>query len=385
LKDKINIIFLQQVLFALFLVSFSISEILGTSFYPGFILIPSILMLFSISKLRYKMEFSIVKKNEIILIFSFIVVSLYSFFWSIQNNFTSISKTLDLILIFTFYFIGKELSKRDTEVVFKIVMFFTIVHSLFLLFDYQGFYLNRKINYLLITMSISYGCIVSIVKLFDNSTKFQHRIIFLFISLISIYVISTTHSRTNFLILVLYFVFFFIKKNMTKKNIKYLITSIGILLFALSFIIEYLINNFVVIKRIMSLVNNNYADGRQGIIDALIGSFDSYKYIGFGTGGTEVFLMSKIHQPYPHNLFFEFFTEYGIIGAVFSIYLIYFISKLILFKVNWQNNSEKTYGLILIYLLILYIKSFSLYNAYPIFLFIGLLVNRSNTRKTIIY
>ncbi|MCG8409662.1 MAG: O-antigen ligase family protein [Bacteroidales bacterium] len=287
---------------------------------------------------------------------------------------------MDLVLIFMFYFIGKDLSRKESKLIGSIVVTFTIIHSLLLLCDYSVFYLDRKINYLLITMSISYGAIVSMVKLFETSVKLIYRIFFFIIMVLSICAISRTHSRVNFLVLVLFFMFLFIRKNATRKNIKYLIILVLLLFVTFSPIINYLMENSLVVKRIMSYSVSNYEHSRQQIFDTLISGFDTFKYIGFGTGGTETFLMSRINQPYPHNLFLEFYTEYGILGAIFSLYLFYFISRLLLFKVDWHNYSEKLYALILVFLLLLYMKSFSLYNAYPIFLFIGLLVNLSNTR-----
>lgn len=193
---------------------------------------------------------------------------------------------------------------------------------------------------------------------------------------VTLYAISITHSRTNFILLAALGLLFIIKKSFTFKRLPLIFVTISLFIYFLNDI-SYFTANLKVVDRIMALAINS--DTRFTIYNILFNSLDEFILTGFGTGGTEVFLMSKLNQPYPHNLFVELITEFGLIGLGFSMYLIFFIVS-VLVNIKWENIQVKIFALIFIFTLIIYMKSFSLYNAYPFFFLLGLLFSNSKYR-----
>lgn len=375
IKNKNKLSSFTLILVGFLFVSHSLFEILNLSIYPGKIFIPLIVVVFIINS-AIKSKIITLYKKEGILFFFFTILILYSFLTSLFSDFSSLFKSIDLSIIITFYFIGRYLSFQNFRPFFIILITFSIIHSFLILIDYQAYYINREINYLLLTISISYGAIISLIKVFNKNLTLRLRLLYAVFYTVTLYAISITHSRTNFILLAALGLLFIIKKSFTFKRLPLIFVTISLFIYFLNDI-SYFTANLKVVDRIMALAINS--DTRFTIYNILFNSLDEFILTGFGTGGTEVFLMSKLNQPYPHNLFVELITEFGLIGLGFSMYLIFFIVS-VLVNIKWENIQVKIFALIFIFTLIIYMKSFSLYNAYPFFFLLGLLFSNSKYR-----
>jgi len=94
---------------------------------------------------------------------------------------------------------------------------------------------------------------------------------------------------------------------------------------------------------------------------------------GFGVGNTP-------EHPvyfYPHNYILEFLTEFGVLGVGFAI-LITLAAAMNLYLSYRQNNSNDRFvAILLIYYVLFFLKSATIYDAYVLFTCFGLALSRS--------
>lgn len=381
-----NISVIQIYLFSLLLVSHSLKAVFQMALQPRHIIIPAMLFLFILKRLFSKTDIIVNTKKELLIVMLFAIVLAYSLFWGLFGSVTAIEKTIDLLIIFLFFLIGndtiKDIKNRHSVSV-KTVVVISVIHSVLMIFRPEVYYKYGEINYLLLTMSVSFGAILSVIKFFNNNHKLIYRGLYLISYLIIIYAVSLTHSRANLILLILVFLLFILRNLIKGRNLSVLFVVLFSLLFFVNNLLSFFMESSPAIQRLINFTENNYSDPRENIISVIKNNYDTFKFTGFGPGGTEELLMSTVNQPYPHNFFLEFFTEFGVIGLLLVVYMIYFLINLFLVKVNWKNENQLILSVCLIFLLALYMKSFSIYNSYEVFFLMGALASLSNFKTTI--
>ena len=128
--------------------------------------------------------------------------------------------------------------------------------------------------------------------------------------------------------------------------------------------------------RMMSLVESSDDEDRWALWSSAIKEIkDNYWY--FVGGGIESFRYNSTIHYYPHNIFIQVIGEYGLLGIIVSIMIIWNVVKGFVrsqVEANYLGKSDLLYCVVgaFFYYTLTFSKSFSLYDGLPLFVFIAL-------------
>lgn len=245
-------------------------------------------------------------------------------FWLIFKAFIPL---IGISLLSPFY-------KEDFKVIFFIFLLGSLLTSLKLLgFGTLGVRSSfGETNPITIGREIGFGLTISLLYLLymnGNSINLKDRIFIIVISIVYFYALLLTGSRGPLLSILITVIcsFLFFK---SKSRAIFRVIVFCIILFALARSFDFSINNLSInnpsIDRLLYYTQNfgeNSSDeGRIDRIKVAIKGFKESHMLGVGTGGFSNLYPSSSGKDYPHNMFFEFLVEQGLIGVLVYLMLV---------------------------------------------------------------
>jgi hypothetical protein len=311
------------------------------------------------------------KIDMVIIAFSSFFI--FSIFYTISDNYMT---ELILFLLLPFYYINGKLiiitNQIKTLIKYLILLIFIIdIYVLIQLYEndfiYNIYYsysnAKLKIDYLIMSQ---YSLVSLILLIFNNhnNTNYKTKII---LSIFFIFMILISGSR--FSIMFLFFILFLysFKFFRTKKYVFGIIFISIISLFFSERIIEKssILFNYS-LKRINNIGNNDNSINQRSIIiqEALV-EINNNITLGKGVNSSEKILSEK----YVHNMFIETLLETGI----FNFFILVFIITYILYLSFRIRKEYFGLGIVFLYLVLSYSKSFTISEGKFLFFIIGII------------
>lgn len=292
-------------------------------------------------------------------------------------------------------YISSYLSREEKIRSFKMTADISFFYALYLLirydFVYRSFVRTRVYNYLMITLPLGIGLSLTLVFLLINARTMKERIFYLVSSIVQFMALLRFPARANtifpFLIIVGYYA---IKNRRSFKKLLLTVLISSVMLYGVYKIILSNGNNLLS-TRIVRLLTNTGSEPRvilyRFYIDYLV---NKANYI-FGEGFAQSANILKngfFAERYPHNLFLELICENGLFGfALIGVSLVRIIYCELKLKNSFDAGAKEeiAYFVILniglLFFLMTYAKSYSIYNGYQLFIFISMIVHENFLRK----
>ncbi|WP_199527039.1 O-antigen ligase family protein [Pseudoalteromonas sp. bablab_jr004] len=328
------------------------------------------LFMFNIKKPLYKFGYSSFFLS--ILAFFIFIYSLISTVINGENDFGLLFELLALLILF---FVGKALNVTAFNCMAIFCIIISTVLSVYLIVD-RGYIFSSGVNYLLVSIPIG-TCFLLSLCLSINLNNVILRLLLIVSCIISFTSLFYLQSRAVFLTVIAFscFIYFYISKDsfLSYKNI--VLTSILILFFTYeSHTILNFYENSSLFNRLNAFFSGNSHEPRSELYSNYFGHLNEFYFSGFGLGGTESGLYTNTVEKYPHNLILEFWSEFGLLGLIFSITFTLISIKRSYFLLL---NHKDSLIVVVLYLFFLmnFMKSFSIYQSSVFFLFLGLLFN----------
>lgn len=314
------------------------------------------------------------------------IYGMLSLIW-LQN--VKVEVLVKLIYLFIIYIIGMNISLKCIKKILRYTMIVNLIYAFFILalLDKMMEYLFRgDANYLNLTLTLGLALTMSltyVVADYYSKVKVNNLVVGLLVSLILFGSCSAFLARGSVLfpVLVALTIILIIGIKKSKKCFVMLLGSGAMLLGAVTY---YLDNaSDLAVSRMWRLFNDVEDESRIGIWTKTISSMLDDGWFIWG-GGMNAFVENLGF--YPHNIFFQFWGEYGALGIVFMLYItfksiIYFYKANVVIRMKCEfNYYDKMLYVVcggMLYLLFSFCKSFSCYDAYTLFFMLGMSVKIS--------
>lgn len=361
-------------------------------FYLGFI---------CISALRLILD----KKNELKIDIHLLVVIVFFVFSAtlsiIRTDYESGLDTLfKLISGLILAYLSSYMSKEDRIKSFKLTAAISTCYAVFLLMNYRSVYsyfiLAHRSEYLMITLPLGIGLSLSLIFLLMHSKTRLSKIVNIVSCIIQFAALVRFPARANVLFPLLIIVGYVIIKN--RKKPARLIISIAISAFVLFVAYNVVMSqgNNLLSSRIERLFTNIQKEPRV----VLYNFYTTYilqnaNYI-FGQGfakSAQILRGNFFEERYPHNLFLEIIGENGLIGILLIAVVAYKLYKgEKSLKEDYTESSKDSlvslnYVLLnigLLFFLLTYSKSYSIYNGYQLFIFLSMIIHEEKAIKRVL-
>lgn len=339
------------------------------------------------SFLTYRKRLLKLKKNDLPIVILLTLMILYSFFTSIVLDTISY-----FFKFFIFYLLFYSILIIDIKNIKKITNYIIHIGNFFLLYTIffpnlvQNYMINGS-NYLLVTLPIGLLATLHLVNLlfsFYNRNTAKTQLYHLLFSILCFYTLSQFLARSS--ILFPLFVMFIVFLLLFYKNKKMVIFGIFLFIIGIMFYNIYINNaSEYGIQRMENLFLNFWEEDRWVIWkDYISWVIKNYAYIiGAGTNSSNV-----IFYYYPHNIFLQLIGEYGFLGIIFLIEAIHRVASIVKKYFFKQNKITNDIFLVFInvfsgflFFLFNFLKSFSLYDAAPFFIYLALLISIGNKNE----
>lgn len=248
------------------------------------------------------------------------------------------------------------------------------------------YYLARGSNYLVLTLPIGLFLTIELTKLIYKVYSNRHDksiLIDIFLTVATFYSLTKFAGRGSILFpfwVAIIFVFILGRKHFFKFWGVAIVLGIA-LYFAYKFFITFA--SPYIVSRMQNLFNNNYSEDRWLIWANYIETIKTKKWFLFG-GGTGASV--EVLGYYPHNIYLQLIGEYGLIGLIESIYVTFIVVKKQVFiflkrerDTNFQLFIELSAGLM--YLFMTFMKSFSLFDASILLIFVFMVISLASQMK----
>ena len=311
-----------------------------------------------------------------------IVYSFLSCIWTGFDNLFSSFKLLISILLF--FSISKMRKKQLKCVIVYSLLINTVFSTALLLRPRMLSYYAGSINYLNVTLSLGFILSISLTAsaCLAVKSKFTWKTaLYIAFSLLFLVTLTTFIARGPIVIPIIIAVAMLILIGV--KNIKKGFVAFGLFALVGLFGWRYYTSHAsgYALARMQSLIFSTSNESRIGIWKLAIKTiFENYWFL-LG-GGTNAFSNSVIRY-YPHNIVIQMVGEYGIYGLCFLAYIMISACKSML-KYNSHISSGKIFDVDFyliyssfagwIYFFLTYCKSFSMYDAYPFYIMFAVFV-----------
>ena len=393
-KSMTNI---NKLVFNYFLILFSaipLSILIGSTISIINILIIDLSFIFLII---YKRQFNFLKNKVVIYLIFLYFYLIFNTFISIDYS-MSITRNLGFLRIIVFfiafnYFYHQNLF-FEKMIKFWIIIILIVIFDVFIekifgknILGYGELYGDRIVSFFKdepIVGGYLNSFFLIIAGFFLNKKKYNGKLFFLLVIILLLTAIFLTGERSNYIkaLLGIFILVFLYKGFNYKKKLLFTIFNlllVIIILFNSSFLKTRYLNQIRTALSNDSIYFNLYRSGFE--------VFKNYKLFGVGNknyrvetcklenltiGNKSLFKMKKgyICTTHPHQIYFEFLSEHGIIGTVILLYIFY---KLIFSKIKTTINKNNYIQLgAFVYLLVVFlpvIPSGSFFNDYNLTLF----------------
>lgn len=355
-------------------------------FYLNFIYIYFLGALTFFLILKIKKAPTMIKMNIIdiiILIFATSLI-LYSLISTVINGKLELNKIFELAVLFLVYFISREIKQENIKTIVYIIFFWGLLHSIFLIVDRNYIY-SAGVNYLLMSFTIGLSCCISYIKMFYNN-DIKSKAILLSIFIITWAGLFSMQSRAVFLFTLFYcatFPFFILKG---RKKIHFTVISSFILIFIIAYFYNDIIHfyeNSKIYQRMSELQYDYQHEPRILTYSLFFDKINEFWISGYGLNETSSNVYKYTIEKYPHNFILEFWSDFGLLGLIFSIFFAFF--PLIFFLTKKFDEVMCISSLIYLYYLMNFMKSFSIYDSSMFFLSIGLFYSIAKSHDSISY
>lgn len=338
------------------------------------ILMPCIFLLFIFN---FRMNFSKLYKYRLPLYTtSFFLVILVFLSLILFHNYEAFRSLVEFILITIFFFMGVKFNRYDLKVFYTLIISISLIES-FMIFINRDYIYQWETNYLLVTMIIGVSSCLLLILILHFRSIFL-KLFFIFCYFLTIIGIISMQARATALF-VLFFSFlypiFYFKR--IKKGIYLLF--LGIVFFISFDFIFDVYQNAKIYERMTELIYDFENEPRLLIYKKYFFGMQGMWLTGFGMGQSSNALFGD--NDYPHNFILEFGSEFGILGILFIVLLLGHI----IFEKKYVVEENKLYFLFsyvfFLYFLVMFFKSFSIYDSYLLFLSFGFMWSFIDYRK----
>ena len=349
-------------------------------------------------------EFGIRRKkyiyyNDVVipLLLSFI----YIVFSSLGNE-NALSKLIKFVSCIIVANMASYLDNDKRALGLQLSAIISTVYSIYLIININAIYSlgsSRVFNYLDITLPIGLGLSFLLSSLFIGKmwqTSFLNLAVIIFSIVVHLYSIIQLYARGNlvFPIIIAIALLLYNNKTSLKKIMMSGVVVIGLLLISYNIFLRFA--NERLIRRLMNLFTNISQEDRFPIyrfyIDYIIQDFRFVFGMGFRSS-TEVLQKAGFSVSYPHNFILELVGELGIVGLSLILCILgriwrsakkelkNFRSISVSSFVNEKILYYATLAGFLFYMFS-YFKSYSIYDGYQFFIFIGWIIHKDKRAFT---
>ena len=251
-------------------------------------------------------------------------------------------------------------------------------------------------NYLEVTLPLGLGLTFSLIYLFICKNSLVEKLCYYSAAAIQLFAMLKFSARGNLVFPFLITIVLLLYKSRVNKNkaFRNFFQAVLIILIAL-YVITRFASEFL-LSRLTRMFSQLSKESRVPIYRYFIGYiFDHVNYIwgfGFGRSGEILHAGGFVTSNYPHNFVMEIVGEMGIVGIALLVCTSVQIIKaeraqiFILRQNSFQKNSEDFLQFFLmnaglLFYLFTYIKSYSIYDGYQLFIFISMLIHGMKRRR----
>ena len=327
--------------------------------------------------IKYYPRFSLrLPLGEIIILTSYLLVVVYACFSLLETGGGNVVFIADLLSLILIYIIARLIDLSAYKMIVFTVFFIGFVHALMLIYA-RAYIYSSGVNYLLLSLVIGLFTCFSLIGILMQK-KILFKLIFVGLYFVGWIALFAMQSRATFIYVALYsfIVPFFIMSG--KKRLVFLVS----LSLTISALFIYFYNEIVLLyeaskvyQRMDSLFNNFGNEQRFITYGLYFSKISDFFPTGFGVGGTTEGIYSTTVEKYPHNFILEFFSEFGVIGLIFSVIFIFNSLFVSFCRIRREFWSLTIFSLFFFYLMN-FNKSFSIYDSSMLFLAIGLIFNK---------
>lgn len=291
------------------------------------------------------------------------------------NGLHEYSKLVEILILPLLYIIGRKVNKPIWKTACFTILIIGLISSIAVITQ-RGYIYSSGVNYLLISLGIGLASCLSF--LFFN-IKHRYKYLYLTIYLVCFTSLLSVQSRFVFLFVVAYSFICFVLFSFLLKRYLNLIIAFLLLLLVGGYFFEMIVsvyNNSQIFNRMSRLFVSFESEPRFETYQLYFNHIKEFNFTGYGTGGTfkYIYKAGALRDTYPHNLFLEFYSEFGLFGIMFSGSIILVsIYRIII------NRCLDSYYLAAVTLFLFYflnfMKSFSIYDSSILFLACGIISN----------
>lgn len=382
---------IQSILLALILTSTCI-RVFKINLFNNSIFMPLLFGIFIvIGVIKYSKKSFFVKKEYLLLYFLVFLILVYDFIYVVFD----FQLFLDWIKFILCIITAVIASKMKIDQIYKSLIITIILSFIFAIYSYINVdliihYMSfvNGLNYLVVTLPI--GCAATITLLLTIFEKgLKKKFLNGFACIIFFMSMLKYSGRGNIIIPIVVVTIICIFKSFEsfKDTLKIIIVLLIVIIF-MKYIFENFTSEYLQI-RFKNLFSDFESEDRISIyITYLTYILENFRWI-IGIGFKQTV---ETFNFYPHNFILELFGENGIIGITTISILIFMTSRYIakinfnIKKIKNMNKNEYNYlnklfiiilGSVLYYF-ITFLKSFSVYDAYQVFITIGLIFAMKN-------
>lgn len=289
----------------------------------------------------------------------FLVLLLYGFIQVVFVD-AEITVYLELLGLAVFFYIGYFFAEYVDSYAYRFLSIFVLLECVALIL-YRGYIFDSGQNYLLLATPIVVTLIFQSFRLQQTRSLTGFIVIF-----ILLFASLNLQSRTTFifeLVFICIFAFAFWPKATS------ILTFLGMLFVGYigSKASSAFFEGFPVVVRLLS--EGLESSSRVNTLREYFSGFEDFYITGIGMGRTpELFSDSLVF--YPHNVLLEILSEFGLLGLPL---ILFFLVVFTLGLMRYKNSSMmmRVNITIFVFLFIVFNKSFSFYDAYPLLFYTG--------------
>lgn len=349
--------------------------------YPIYLLF-IVITFFSNRELKGKI-FIIRCSNPVLLIMS-VAICCSSILGSILLGKESMQMTIKLIVSLVIAYGSSLFTTEKIKRAIVYIAIYNFIYSIILLLEPNkavSIMRSGTMTYLNITMTLGLVltiCLCQVLMIIYGLKKDKKELFaYAFLSVFMLLVMSGFNSRGTIIIPIIAFIVVLFLVAPQKPIKIFGVIIVATLLLTIGYNIYIKNVSSYALNRMLRLFNDTDSEMRFDLWERYINEIIEHRWYIFG-GGANVSRISLGY--YPHNLYLQLIGEYGIIGLLFGVVgTVFIISKIIVFwKTVKRSSAEEAFCNIdvafvciscLVYYYLTFMKSFSLFDAYPLFIF----------------
>ena len=279
-----------------------------------------------------------------------------------------------LIFIFLFY-CAQVVDCLVLKSLFVVVMIVGFIQTIYILVDRAGLYASAEfyhINYLLLSLVPGLFTCLSYIRLFYSRSL--ERFFYMLMMVLGVCGLVEVQSRA---VAIFCFTFialfpFFVVEQVRRYLFVLVVAGVGAYFSLFTFF-----QSSPLYKRLDYMYNHIGDESRISTYEVFFEHVSEFSIYGYGAKLTSQKIYGEHRDAYPHNLFLEFWSDFGLVGLFYSLMLV----ACCCYRILLAEASGYYYCIVLflfLFYLMNFMKSFSIYDAPVLFLSLGLALGISN-------